>query len=229
MQRDDLSEVREFADRLRDSLPTSVDVAALGVRSKAPMKLLCAREALIWRTEELSRNACDAIERNDFAVAAILCRAITESSALAWRLMEALDDREKHSASEFDAILMRLLMGSRLWEDFPEAFNVLTCIDRVDKQIPGIRASYDSLCEFAHPNWRGVFGLYSDTDYTKMVTTFGRGMRGAEQTKKMLINSVLGSLGVFEYAYNRISDIMPTFIGELDGIWSNDEDQSALE
>jgi hypothetical protein len=47
MPPEDLAKVREFANSLRNSLPTSVDVAALGVWSKAPSQLLCAREALI--------------------------------------------------------------------------------------------------------------------------------------------------------------------------------------
>src|SRR6266576_3097896 len=84
----EVAEAREFANRFRDNLPRSVDVAALGVLPKAPFNLLCAREALIWRTEELARNACDALERDDLAVAAILIRAITETAALAWKLME---------------------------------------------------------------------------------------------------------------------------------------------
>jgi predicted trehalose synthase len=58
---DTVANVRAWVDRLRSSLPQSVDVAALGVKSKAPFQLLCTREALIWRTEELARNACDAL------------------------------------------------------------------------------------------------------------------------------------------------------------------------
>jgi hypothetical protein len=88
--------VRAWVDRLQASLPQSVDVAALGVKSKAPFQLLCTREALIWRTEELARNACDALERDDFAVAAILTRAITENAALTWMLMDVLDARGKY-------------------------------------------------------------------------------------------------------------------------------------
>ena len=65
---------RAWVDRLRGSQPQSVDVAALGVKSRAPFQLLCTRGALIWRTEELARNACDALERDDFA--------ITENAAL---------------------------------------------------------------------------------------------------------------------------------------------------
>ncbi|ESY79954.1 hypothetical protein X739_29770 [Mesorhizobium sp. LNHC220B00] len=32
---------------------------------------------------------------------------------------------------------------------------ILSCIDRMDKAVPGVRAGYDSLSEIAHPNWSG--------------------------------------------------------------------------
>ena len=70
---DDLKEARARANALRTSLPQSVDAAVLGVWSKAPFQLLCTREALIWRTEELARTACDALERDDLAAAGVPC------------------------------------------------------------------------------------------------------------------------------------------------------------
>jgi len=94
---DTVADVRAWADRLRACLPQSVDVRALGVMSKAPFQLLCTREALIWRTEELARTACDALERDDFAAAAILARAVTENAALTWKLMTVLDERAKYT------------------------------------------------------------------------------------------------------------------------------------
>jgi hypothetical protein len=221
-----MTDAWEFANRLRDSLPSSIDPAALGVTSKAPLKLLCTREALIWRTEELARNACDALERDDLAVAAILTRAITENAALTWKLMEVLEARRKYSVQELDDILMRLLLGSKEWQNLPEPFQVLSCLDRVDKTIPGVRACYDSLSEIAHPNWKGVAGLYSIADETQMITYFGRGLKGVEKKKESVLIALLASLGVFEYAYNRITDTMPAFLTELESIWSAmDEDK----
>ena len=44
---DDVKEARGRANVLRQSLPQSVDAAALGVWSKAPVQLFCTREALI--------------------------------------------------------------------------------------------------------------------------------------------------------------------------------------
>ena len=78
---EDLAEARQFTAALSASLPSKVEIAALGVLSTAPFQLLTIREALIWRTEELARNACDALEKEDFAVTALLTRGITESAA----------------------------------------------------------------------------------------------------------------------------------------------------
>jgi hypothetical protein len=216
---DDVKEARARANALRASLPQSVDARALGVWSKAPFQLLCTREALIWRTEELTRTACDALERDDFAAAALLARATVESAALAWKLMEVLSDRQQLSRQELSEILVRILVGSRLWQDeLPQAVQILGCIDRMDKTVPGVRESYDMLSEIAHPNWRGVFGMYAKTNEAEFTAQFGRGLRSSEGTKAAIVNVLLGALGLFELAYNRISDEMPEFLGELDTI-----------
>ena len=216
---DDLKEARARADALRANLPSLVDAVALGVRSKAPFQLLCTREALIWRTEELARTACDALERDDLAAAALLSRATVESAALAWRLMEVLDDRHKLSREDLNDILVKMLVGSRLWSDMPQALQILSCIDRMNKKVPGVRKSYDILSEMAHPNWHGVFGMYAKTDEPKFTAHFGRGLRQNDSTKGQIVNALLGALRLFEFAYNRIADLMPDFLGQLESIW----------
>jgi hypothetical protein len=223
MQEDDLKEARARANALQASLPQSVDAAALGVWSKAPFQLLCVREALIWRTEELARTACDALERGDLAAAALLARATVESAALAWQLMEVLDDRQKLSAQELNEILVRMLVGSRLWADAPQALQFLSCIDRMDKTVPGVRHSYDSLSEIAHPNWRGVFGMYAKTDEPKFTAHFGRNLRSNDSIKGAVVSGLVGALGLFELAYDRISDGLPGFLAELESLWPEEK------
>ena len=132
---DAVADVRTWVDRLRSSLPQSVSVAALGVKSKAPFQLLCTREALIWRTEELARNACDALERDDFAAAAILTRAVTENAALAWQLLDVLEARGKYTPQKLNDMLMRLLGGSREWPEAPKPVNVHDGLRKIDKKI----------------------------------------------------------------------------------------------
>ena len=219
---DKISDVREWVDRLRASLPQSVDVAALGVKSKAPYQLLCTREALIWRTEELARNGCDALERDDFAVAAILARAVTENAALTWKLMDVLNARHQYNPQQLNDVLMRMLAGSGKWPEAPKPMHVLDCLRKMDKKIPGVLASYESLSEMVHPNWSGVVGLYSRPDKPNFITYFGRGLRGVDSSRNKITSAMLGSLGAFDYAYNKISGLMPAFLGELESIWSDD-------
>ncbi len=176
---------------------------------------------MIWRTEELARTACDALERDDFAAAAILTRAVTENAAMTWSLLEVLETRGKYDPEQLNELLMRLLAGSKIWPELPKPVHVLDLVRKIDKTVTGIMASYDRLSEFVHPNWSGVAGLYSKIDQKNFVTYFGRGLRNADSSRDMIANALLGSLGAFEYAYNRISDLMPVFIGELESLWSD--------
>ena len=220
--RNRVTEVREWAERPRVSLPQSVDVAALGVKSKAPFQLLYTHEGLIWRTEELARNACDALERNDFAAAATLTRAVTESAALTWMLLDVLQTRGKYDPQQLNDRLMRMLVGSGKWAELRKPVHIMDCLRKMNKEIPGILSGYDSLSEMAHPNWWGVAGLYSNNDEPNFITYFGRGLRGVDSTRGVIVNVMLGSLGAFEYAYNRISNLIPAFLAELENIWPDD-------
>ena len=129
--------------------------------------------------------------------------------------MEVLDERRKLSPREFDDTLIRMFVGSRLWPDGPQALQTLSCIDRMDKKVPGVRKSYDILSEIAHPNWRGVFGMYAQTDEPTFTAHFGRNLPSAEAAKGQIVNALLGALGLFEFAYNRISVAMREFLAEL--------------
>jgi hypothetical protein len=211
----DFASAKEMTKGLGQSLPKSIEVAALGVRSKAPYQLIVVREALIWRTEELARYACNSIESEDFAVAAILTRSITENAALTWKLKEILDKRASKSPEELNTALMRALAGSKVWEEAPDPYNVLSCLDVLDKIIGGARQTYESLSEFSHPNWRGVLGLYSKTDREKFITYFGHGF-GGSLAKHQITTALCAALGVFEYAYNAISDEMLKWTSELE-------------
>ncbi len=213
---EDLAEARQLAAGLSASLPDKIEIAALGVCSKAPFQLLTVREALIWRTEELARGACDALEKEDFAVAALLIRSIAESAAMTWYLLEILENRAGYTPGQLNDILMRMFAGSKNGlAEGPEAINVLTFVKRLDKKMPGFEAAYNSLSEYAHPNWRGVSGLYSKIDRENFTVYYGRGLR-AELARNQLVNALIGGLLTFHDGYNKIADAMPAFLAELE-------------
>jgi hypothetical protein len=90
-----LEEARAYLARFAVSLPSHVSAAELGVIERAPYKALVVREALMWRTEETGRCACDLLERGDVTGGILLTRATLENAALLWRPMDVIRDRAK--------------------------------------------------------------------------------------------------------------------------------------
>jgi hypothetical protein len=110
--------------------------------------------------------------------------------------------RKKGKATEADA------------DDLPEAINVATFVKHVNRELPGFDEAYNLLSEFAHPNWLGVAGLYSQHDEENIRTTFGRGLH--PQRGSRLARALALGLAAFEIGYNKIDDAMPTFLDELE-------------
>jgi predicted RNA polymerase sigma factor len=69
------------------------------------------------------------------------------------------------------------------------------------------------LSEYAHPNWAGTVLLYSDTDKQTAITDFGQYMRNAVPTKVVGAGNLSAALRMFQSRHNRISDLLPSFIG----------------
>jgi hypothetical protein len=219
----DLAEARKVAARLHAILPSQIEVAALGVCSKAPYQLLVIREALIWRTDELARNACGAVEKEDFAVVALLARAIAENAAMIWYLVKVLEERAEYTPDQLQKKLMQLLVGMKRKkdkatepdpDDLPEAINVATFVKHVNQVLPGFDEAYNLLSEFAHPNWLGVAGLYSKHDPENFRTDFGRGLY--VQRGNRLTHALALGLAAFYAGYDMITHAMPPFLAELE-------------
>jgi hypothetical protein len=169
--------------------------------------LLCTREPLTWRTEELARCACDALENDDVAAGILLTRAVVESTALIWRLKELLEDRRQYTADDLHSALEKMMMGWTNDPDFPNSVNILTMINHMDRQFHGVRERYDELSETAHPNWSGVFGLFAMIDRETYTAQFGRGLRKTTSVGKEIATTALNAyLELFAHTYNWIGN-----------------------
>ncbi len=208
-----LNEANESVAVLTAALSIVVDPAELGTIAKIPTKVLCYREALLWRTEELSRSACRHYESEDLASAITLTRAAIEGIAATWYLKSSVEKVVKNkSVGSFDDKIMRLLQGSRDELSEYDAYNVLDFIDSIDKRIPNFRNVYESLCEYAHPNWSGVSGLFSRVDHEKVLTEFGRNLRNTERQASLGLHALIGSLAMYQLAYEGIDILIPELI-----------------
>ena len=210
-----LSEANARTRALAESLPKVVDARDTSPKSKIPYKVLCYREGMIWRVEELSRSACACFERGDIVAGISLARSVVECAAAIWFLHGLLKRKIKHGVDEnFDAKVMSLLMGHRgVVDGMPKAIHVNDFLDEADKAFPGFMEVYDQMSEYAHPNWAGTQAVYSKIDRENLQTHFGRGFKENHHIHAVRgLHGLTGALLLFEWAYNRIADVMPDFI-----------------
>jgi cation transport protein ChaC len=213
-----MREIRERLELLESNLPRRVDGFGISPHSKIPFKVLLYREVLIWRMAELSRSALEHLENDRLASAITLIRAAVETSAALWYLWTKLDGAvQSRTVGDIDDFLMKLIMGSKTNPDLPQPINVLTFVDRANKDIDGFRQQYDNLSEFAHPNWAGTSLLYSKSDSKNLWTDFGANIRGLESTKQTGAINLSVALMIFERNYNLVADLMPPFLKLFEG------------
>ena len=208
-----IAEAGRRIELLSGHLPQVVNARSLSLTSKLPLKALTYREASVWRCEELARSAHASFANDDIVSGIVLTRALTETAAGVWYLLELVDRQLDNGVDpDLDDKLMRLLMGHKNQEGMPESLNALTFIDKMEKRIPGIRGAYDNMSECAHPNYAGTAGAYADTDYENLITYFRRPNRSTENHKWLGLNCLNGALGLLEFAYNQLSEKLPGFI-----------------
>jgi hypothetical protein len=204
-EREYLVEARVFATNIFTSLPLTVEAAALTWKSKIPFKAISLREVLIHRVGELSIVAVDLYECNKLGPAFVITRAIVETVAITYwlsqRVAQFLNSKDVQKLDEF---LMRAMHGSRDATTPLESYNVLTAVDKMDKEYNGFRKMYDWLCEFTHPNWSGALGAYGKINHEKYPLSLG--------SKNSRVSIMLGlgpfnaSLKWFDHYYNNLTE-----------------------
>jgi hypothetical protein len=215
-EREYLVEARVFATNIFASLPLTVEAAALTWKSKIPFKALSLREVLIHRVSELAMVAVDLYECDKLVPAFIITRAVVETVAMTYWLSQKvglfLDSKD---IKELDEFLMKAMHGSRDSSTPLDSYNVLTAVDRMNKEYDGFRKMYDGLCEFAHPNWSGVLGAYGKVDHQRYSLSLG--------SKNSRVPIILGlapfnaSLKLFEHYYNDLTEQLNTLNAYFEG------------
>jgi hypothetical protein len=208
-----LGEAAARIDLLTAGLPARIEIASLSLLSKLPFKALSYRESALWRCEELARSAHASFASGDVVAGIVLTRAFTETVAGIWYLLELVSRQlDNGIESDLDDKLMRLLLGHKGEDGFPEAVNVLTLVGRMDKQVPGVLRTYNSMSEYAHPNWSGTAFAYSAIDRDKMVVDLGRSSPRRRAHDVVGLSCLTASLALLEFAYNKLAEVFPSFI-----------------
>ena len=152
-----LALAKQLASDIRSSLPKELYAGSFTLKSKIPYKASSFREVLIHRVSDLADVAVELYEANYLVPAFIVTRSVVETSAVIyWLYQKSSEFIEKRDEEAFDEFIMKGMLGSKDGTTKYESYNVLTAVDRLDKEFPGLRDMYNTLCELTHPQlvWR---------------------------------------------------------------------------
>ncbi len=210
-----LGDAKKLVAEFKQNLPQKVDPASLTLNSKLPFKAMSLREVLLYRMTELTEEAYRLYEAKKNVAAILLTRSALETAAmLYWLHMEISGVVDRSETGSIDQYLMKALFGSKDGKGPVEAHNVLTAIQHLDRKHEKFRTYYDTLSEYAHPNWCGTSGPYSEIDMEKVVLNLGENIRAIPTLTGLV--PLVASLEVFKHYYNDIAELMPKFIHVCD-------------
>lgn len=94
-----------------------------------------------------------------------------------------------------------------------EAINILTAIDKLNKEYKNIRREYEFICEFAHPNLPGLLGSYGQLNRENNCASFSFEAQYKTLPKPAAYGLYLLSMSllIFTNYYKKMEDILPKF------------------
>jgi hypothetical protein len=208
----------EIAERLEvfaRNLPKQLDAPAISMK-KLPGNAMWYRETMIWRFTELAQEAFDNLNRKRFAAAMVLTRAAVETVAGLWYLHEKIKKAiADGDLADLGEKLERLNVGYKeptALVDFPEAVNVMTFVDELNKKIGNFKRAYATLCEYSHPNHQGAAGLFSWPHADTGLVEFGSNIRELDTHEVICALNLSTAVVMFDHAYVAIGKSMPRLV-----------------
>ena len=199
-------EIVELAGRRRQTISVSGHLA----RSKIAWKIETFAEAVLYRLVALAEGTALSWNAAIPLPAFLSTRAIVETIALlvdfearVGKLLEAED------LQGLDELTMNRIFSSRDegWlQGAPEfkSVNVMTHIEKLDKQLPGALGHYNRLSERCHPNFLGHHQMFTSTNYDNGTVTYdpSKAMRDVSA-----IIAGMALLGVADHCLRELSNL----------------------
>lgn len=207
-----IQECEGFINELKNHCVESMFSREYSWRAKYPFKVMSFVHAMTWRMYDMSNAALTLMKQDTIIPSLCLVRASWENMVAIYELRNVVEDCcEKHTVSEdVDDVLMRLLYSNRFekdnryvgeehYENFRQykAKNILTLVQKLEKDIPEVKDFYSNICEFVHPNSDGVCGSYSFLDENTHTTTFGPQINRQSELFPAFISTLSGAIAFY--------------------------------
>ena len=205
-----LTEADELVKQLAKNLPSRVSRESVSNTSKTALKAYVIRASLFHRMTELAEVAIDLYRQDRLIAAFVITRSAFETAALAYHTYKRIEKVvETGEIGDIDEDLMKVLFGERLPETEWKAVNILTAIDKLEREATGVRDMYEGLCEFAHPNWAGAMGAFATADQDLFTLDFHQ--KHENIPPEAGLEALIAALITFKHSESAMSDILPNF------------------
>ena len=183
-----IKECDEYISELKAHCVDSMFAREYSWLAKHPFKVMSFLNAMTWRMYDMSQAALTLMRQDAVIPSLCLVRACWENMVATYELKTLLQDccTQQNITDAVDDTLMRLLYSNRFdkdnryvgaehYEQFKDykAKNILTIVQKLEKDYPQTKDFYSNICEFVHPNGDGVCGSYSHLDEATNTVTFG--------------------------------------------------------
>jgi hypothetical protein len=202
---------------LRKRLVKEIATEQIAAMPKMVWKITSTYQCLIRRTIEAADGMRAAWNVGNLLTAITMGRSLIETGAVVRSLTDSIKNAvERSDVDALDQAVMHATfstMNDAHLAERPEykATRILKLIDIMDESLfgdnaPKLRDAYRFLSEFAHPNFSGTVGLYSNSDGYRI--EFGN---TAEKKQYVLPDLLItsGMIWLVEIAAADIDELMP--------------------
>jgi hypothetical protein len=179
--------------------------------AKIPFKVQSFAEIMNCRMLDFCESVDLLISNNHIIPSVSIIRGIFENLSITNRVLLSIRKSLEFNKlmDDSDELIMKIIYGTRYGET--EAINILTQLDKLDKEYEGIRLFYDSLCEFVHPNWDGVEGSYSILHEEKGVTDVLKVITKDHEVFKFFKACFIACMKIYIDLINKIRYLLPDY------------------
>ena len=221
-----LKECEDYLKELKTHCVESMFSREYSWRAKYPFKVMSFVNAMTWRMYDMANAALTLMKQDSIIPSLCLVRACWENMVATYELKNLVHDccEEQIVTDNVDIVLMRLLYSNRFekdnryvsqehYESFKEykAKNILTLVQKLEKDYPAAKDFYGNLCEFVHPNGDGVCGSYAYLDESIHTTTYGPQFSRQSDMFPAFITTLSCSMGLYIGFIETIKDRIKEF------------------
>jgi len=88
----------------------------------------------------------------------------------------------------------------------------MTFLKHVERELPGYTRHYEKLCEYSHPNYYGVAGIYSHPHKETGLIDLGSNIRGGQSHDLICAAGLSGTVIMFHHSYEALANTLPALV-----------------